>query len=92
MTKDQEDRLNNILRGRSPWEERVAPLHDHFVKLGAKLAWRIRDDSLGNILVECWLTGTTSYLVRIWEDGSGWDVYKPVSESNKVEDTLAAVV
>lgn len=32
------------------------------------------------------------YIVQIWADGSGWNVFKSVDDTNSTEKTLAAIV
>jgi hypothetical protein len=45
------------------------------------------------VAVECWLTRAGNvYLVHVWLDGSGWDVYAPVDKTNSVASTLENIV
>jgi len=79
-------------------EERLRPLYDHLIhKVKARCLWSAREeypnDRRQGVLVECWLTPSGhTYLVRVWLDGSGWDVYGEVDKTNSVEETLKKIV
>jgi hypothetical protein len=32
------------------------------------------------------------YLVQIWADGSGWNIFRPLTDDNRVKATLDAVM
>lgn len=87
------------------WVERVKPLMDHFAKIGARMDWEVRGsraDNTHGIIVQSWSCNNERtrqphdpplrfYLVRIWADGSGWDVYRRVSASIFRNPTLKEI-
>jgi hypothetical protein len=74
---------------------RLAPLYAHLTKVGGRLLWAVDskvEECIKQIRVECWLTDSNkTYLVRIWCDGSGWDVYGQLDQTNSVERTLEKI-
>lgn len=81
------------------WQEQVRPLMDHLRKLSARMTWEgyvsldLDRPNKKDIILQHWYTvsseGTAHYyIIRIYSDGSGWDVYTPVNNSLDIQETL----
>jgi hypothetical protein len=89
------------------WQQRVEPLMKRFRELDARMTWEgyvslntdepDRQDIILQHWYTCRLAGVGSavrhryYIVRIYADGSGWDVFAPVTDKNDVRATLEAI-
>lgn len=80
------------------WQESIKPLRDVFIEIRATLTWEgyasLNPDwsRSKDIIIQHWATPTgQSYLVRIFADSSGWEVYSPVTPNPEVEAVLDAI-
>lgn len=79
-------------------EKMLRPVFDRFHDLHGFLGWEgyatLNTDrpNKKDIIIQHWIVGKNVYILRILADGSGWDVFKPVSNTNTVDDTLSAIV
>lgn len=83
------------------WIERVKPLMEHLHKIDARMTWEgyvslnLDRPKQKDIILQHWYTMNDNtpryYIVRIYTDGGGWDVFAPVCDLNEIEPTLAAI-
>ena len=79
-------------------EERIRPLMDRLRELNARCQWEsyvaLNPDrpKKTDIVLQHWTTKNGTYIVRIYANGDGWDVFKPVTESIEIKPTLEAIV
>lgn len=75
--------------------ERMKPLLDHLAKIGARFLsnwYSVKKRGGPETLWQLYSTGKRCYLVEIMPGGDGWEVWKPVSDTNNVKQTLASIV
>jgi hypothetical protein len=82
------------------WREHVQPLMDRFHELGARMTWEgyvsLNTDrpQKKDIILQHWYTNNTVlrfYIVLIYTNGSGWEVYSPVTNDISIKTTLEAI-
>ncbi len=77
-------------------EEMIKPLDDRLREVGARFVneWDgpLQVDGRPSCLWALYTTGAKNYLVQIHQDGHGWQVWISASDTNSVEDTLAAII
>jgi hypothetical protein len=79
-------------------QERIEPLMKRLGEVNARCTWEgyasLNTDRprQKDIILQHWYTDRGYYIVQIWADGSGWNVFKTVDDTNSVEKTLAAIV
>lgn len=71
-------------------EKRAQVPIDHLVNIGGRCLWQ-KDTSDASKRVECWIGATVNLYVVIFNTDGGWEIFKPVSMSNNIAPTLAAV-
>lgn len=80
-----------------PWSEHVKPLMDLLRELRAKKMWEttvaLNPDRpyKADIIIQYWVIGKESCLVRIYTDGGGWDVYSPITDEQDINTALALI-
>lgn len=73
-----------------PWISNYPPLHDWLMENNARCDWQMRYGK-GNqgFMLECWrLPGSLPFVVQVFTQSMGWDVFTP-SGDRKVDETLA---
>jgi hypothetical protein len=78
------------------WIENTKVLFEHWKKVNGQCLWTLRQE-LGpqDVIVQFWVTNNGKaryYMVRIWPDGSGWDVYGQLDDTNMVKATLEKIL
>jgi len=78
--------------------ELLKPLHDHLDSIGARFvnewdgpAHATLKGQPASVFI-MYRTSVRCYIIQIHSDMHGWEVWSPVSDNIKIEDTLAAIV
>lgn len=64
--------------------------HPHHLGTGARCLWQ-HDNRIGTQRFECWVTVTGHMFLIVTNSDGGWEIFKPVSQSNDIAETLKEV-